>query len=73
MRRARQWSANVVVAVGAIGVVAAADRQPGAVERGIGTLAGLVAVLGAVRSLDHVVEVRSFSHMIDPRRWSPAS
>jgi hypothetical protein len=29
--------------------------------------------LGAVRSLDHVVEVRSFSHMIDPRRWSPAS
>jgi hypothetical protein len=45
MRRARRWSANVVVAVGAIGVVAAADRQPGAVARGIGTLAGLVAVL----------------------------
>ncbi|MFC4591825.1 IS701 family transposase [Sphaerisporangium corydalis] len=29
--------------------------------------------LGAVYGSDHVVEVRSFSHMIEPRRWSPAS
>jgi 5-amino-6-(5-phosphoribosylamino)uracil reductase len=30
-------------------------------------------VLGAVWSSDHVGVVRSFSHMIEPRRWSPAS
>jgi hypothetical protein len=32
-----------------------------------------VAPLGAVRGSDHVFGVRSFSHMIEPRRWSPAS
>lgn len=31
------------------------------------------SALGTVRGSDHVVEVRSFSHMIEPRRWSPAS
>lgn len=29
--------------------------------------------LGTVRSSDHVAGVSVFSHMIDPRRWSPAS
>ncbi|MFD9597823.1 hypothetical protein ACFWA9_34410 [Kitasatospora sp. NPDC059973] len=28
--------------------------------------------LGAVQGSDHVVEVRDFNHMIDPRRWRPA-
>jgi hypothetical protein len=33
----------------------------------------VLKALGTVRGSDHVVEVRSFSHMIEPRRWSPAS
>ncbi|KOV58187.1 hypothetical protein [Streptomyces sp. MMG1121] len=34
---------------------------------------GTVVLLGAVRGLDHVVEVMCFNHMSDPRRCTPAS
>ncbi|MEU4704670.1 hypothetical protein [Nonomuraea dietziae] len=47
----------------------ALPQVPGHVQ----TAALLLRGLGAVRSSDHVAEVRSFNHMIEPRRWSPAS
>ncbi|MFJ8437143.1 hypothetical protein ACIQ9P_38205 [Kitasatospora sp. NPDC094019] len=52
---------------------------PGPVWRGPtlllvgGLLVVALAVLGAVEDWDHVVEVRSFNHMIDPRRCRPAA
>lgn len=33
----------------------------------------VMVTLGAVRGSDHVIEVMCLSHMIEPRRWSPAS
>ncbi|MFC4590875.1 GNAT family N-acetyltransferase [Sphaerisporangium corydalis] len=74
---------DLVVVATPAGAVTGVARECAA--RGVGGLvvvssgfaeagnAGQEAELGAVYGSDHVVEVRSFSHMIEPRRWSPAS